>query len=811
MTERFEILRILGRGGAGTVYLAHDKRLGRQVALKVLNAEDLAAPDAGARFLQEARAAAPIRHPNVATVYEVGETEEGQPFLVLEYCQGETLAQRIRREPIEAGEFLRIAKQMAAGIAAAHATGIVHRDLKAANIILERAGTVKILDFGLAKLRQTLGKDLDVTDSSSGRLFGTLPYLSPEQAAGRPADQRSDLFSCGVILYQMASGLLPFDGSSPLVVLEKIRDGEPKPLAPRDPSFPPSLGKMIGRLLQKDPRDRYQSATELLAELEEVEAPTERLPPPGSSASLLGRTVRPASWKRVAVIVLLLFAVGAAIYLSQHRTAVSLADAAPPPRQPIRSMAVLPMTNLARSERDEFLSVGLADALITKLGQIPELQIRPTSSIVQYRDKKMEPRRAGQALQVDAVMEGHFLAAGNLVRVNLQLTDARTGYSVWTGSVDGKRDDLLRLIDDVATRTTDALREQIGVRQVTARYSLPKSSSPRAFEEYLRARAVAGSLVPREFEEHVTSLQRAVDLDPRFAAAYADLAIALSLGEARRLTTEADSMEKAERYARHAVRLDPNLPEAHLALGRVFVRDTTRYRESVREILAALRLNPDLPHALNTMATYFVSTGDAQNIRCLAQRMERVEPGAADLKTRGYWNINSVDPEGALQNAEYALAARDTELAGHDIRGMALILIGNHREADAAARRALDLVPSHYLGKSLKAMNAAAQGDRAAAENWITMFTADGRRNHWAAIRIALCYARLGDRDRAIEWLQTAAALGHHSWYALVKHPWLQSLQSDPDFQAIVAAIKADLDDVRDDVIGVYQLICGEG
>src|SRR6266851_3287522 len=272
--DRFQVLRILGKGGMGTVYLARDPRLERTVALKVLHSEGLEAEERRSRFMREARTAAAIRHPNVATIYEVGEAD-GAPYLVMEYCEGETLSQRLRRRPFEAAEFLNIARQIAAGVAGAHEGGIVHRDLKSANIVIEPSGQVKILDFGLAKALHRDVAPLSI-DSTTGQLFGTLHYLSPEQARGLPADERSDLFSLGIVFYQMATGQLPFNADAPLLVLEKIRDAEPEQFVPLDSTFPPTAAKIIGKLLQKKPEDRYQSARDLLNDLEVLSTPTAR-------------------------------------------------------------------------------------------------------------------------------------------------------------------------------------------------------------------------------------------------------------------------------------------------------------------------------------------------------------------------------------------------------------------------------------------------------------------------------------------------------------------------------------------------------
>ncbi|MEA2166354.1 MAG: eukaryotic-like serine/threonine-protein kinase [Thermoanaerobaculia bacterium] len=804
--DRFDVVRVLGKGGMGTVYLARDQRLDRLVAVKVLHADDLTDAERRARFLREARTAASIRHANVATIYEVGETADGVPFIVMEYSEGETLSQRLRRRPVEAGEFLSIARQIAAGVAAAHECGIVHRDLKSANIMIEPTGLVKILDFGLAK---SLPTELPRSkDSSASKLFGTLHYLAPEQVRGQPSDARTDLFSVGIILYQMATGQLPFNADAPLMVLEKIRDSEPEPFVARDPAFPTAATKIIGKLLKKDPHDRYQSARDLLSDIEEIDTPTTRYSASMSPThSTIGRTRPRPRWSRL-LLTILAFAIGAAaiVYFNQ-RAKSEPASAGSVALSPIRSIAVLPLDNIANNTSDDFLSVGLADALVTKLQQIPSLQVRPTSAIVDFHKKKTDVKTAAEQLHVDSVLEGHFLAAGDLVRVNLQLTDSRTGYAVWADTIDGKRGDLIKLIDDVSSRTVSGLNQKLGV-QKAGNASEPRSANARAFEEYLRARALSGSLVPAEHQAQETALRRAIAYDPNFAAAYAEMAIAMSLGQARGLDTAPDTTERAAWYAHQAVRLDPHLAAAHLALGRVFVKDPERFREAVRENLAALQLNPNDINALNNVANFFVSIGDTQRVRCVGDRLISLDPNSNDAKIRGYWYVNAVDPEGALSNAPAALAARDTELAGRDIRAIAFILIGNLASADAETRRITQLVPENYLGKSLRAMIAAARGDRPATEAALHSFEADANRLHWAAMRQALCYAKLGDRDNAIRWLTRSAELGNHSWFAWIKHPWMQPLQADPDFQAVIGKMKADLDDVSGDVMGVYQLIC---
>jgi len=810
--DRFEIVRILGRGGMGTVYLARDQRLGRQVALKVLHSEQLASEDKRTRFLREARAVAAVRHQNVATIYEVDETDQGVPFLVMEYCEGETLSQRMRRRPLDSGEFLSIARQIAAGVAAAHDNGIVHRDIKSANIIIEPTGLVKILDFGLAKL---VNRDVTASrDSTTGQLFGTLHYIAPEQARGAQADERSDLFSMGVVLYQMASGQLPFSGDAPLAILAKIREAEPEPFIPIDPALPAPIFRIISRLLQKDPKDRYQSARELQQDLDDIDTPTVQITTSTTRTMLLRRTMRRPHTLQIAVVIVALAIFISAIVISRQHSSDEKAKnaAAASAGTPIRSMAVLPLDNLANNAHDDFLSVSLADALVTKLQQVPALQVRPTSAVLEFRGKKVDAKSAAKSLQVDGILEGRFLAAGDLVRVNLQLTDARTGYNVWSDSVDGKRQNLIKLIDDVSARTAQGLTDKLAVSgsqaSIATPQSQPRTSNPKAYEEYLKSRALLGSFFPEDHNRQIEVLKKAIDLDPNFAAAYADLAIALSLGQARGLAADDQTLQRAQWYARQAVRLDPNLAAGHLALARVFVRDPERYRESVRENLAALRLNANDPQGLQLLANYFVATGETTQAKCMFDKLVAIDPASNEARTRAYWNINVLDPEGALKNAEFALASKNTEVAGHDVRALAFILRGSDNEAEKEADRVLQLVPQSYLGKGLKAMIAADRGDRDTAVAYVKMIEPDGERYHWAAMRICMIYARLGDRDNALNWLRKSYNLGNHSWYQLVKHPWFASLQSDAEFQKIVVKMKTDLDDVYDDVTGVYQLIC---
>lgn len=811
--DHFTIVRVLGRGGMGVVYLATDERLHRPVALKVLDVYDLPDAERKNRFLREARAAAAIRHPNVATIYEVDETSDGVPYLAMEYCEGVTLAQLLRRGPVSAKQFLMIARQIADGLAAAHRNGIVHRDIKSANIVLQDDDVVKILDFGLAKRfdASTTQSPTERLTGSASTFFGTLPYIAPEQAEGRQADARSDLFSAGVVFYELATGKLPFDDDSPLMVLEKIRDAEPAAFVPADSQFPAEATAIISQLLQKDAADRYQSADDLANDLHAIRMGTESVPI-RSSASRFSRTVRrPVSRTPLLVgsivAALVVLTIITVVWMTQRKSATAEVSS---PQSPIRSLAVLPFRNMSENTGDNFLSVGLADALVTRLQEFPDLQIRPTSAILKYQTESVDARKAGESLNVDGVLEGRYVTSGNMVRVNLQLTDTRTGYGVWAGSVDAERGNLIQLMDKVSSSTATALNQRLSVRAATTQ-SKPRTRNPEAYENYLKARALMGHFSQKESDAQIAFLARAIELDPQFAAAYAEMAIALALRRSRGFGLEDRGEHDAEWYARQAVRIDPNLPQAHVALNRTLVRDPERYRESAREALAALRLDPDDPQALYPLVTYFVSTGEIEKATCIADHFVSQDPSSNEARARGYFNVNAVDPEGSLQMAKLALEHRETELAGRDISAMANLTLGNLAAAESDRKRAGELAPEHYIGKSIGAMLAAARNDRATMERELARMQRDAASNHWAALRFALCYAKIGDHEKALQWIENAAKLGDHNWYFMVKHPWLAPLQKEPRFQAVLSEIKEDLDDVRDDVIGVFQLICRRG
>jgi TolB-like protein len=554
---------------------------------------------------------------------------------------------------------------------------------------------------------------------------------------------------------------------------------------------------------REDIADARQARRSIEPRLQQ-DTPAPRLPAP---TGWTRRNVGHSRWRRMAAAAVVALAIGVTvIWIVRVRmiTPGSMARTATP--APIQSMAVIPMKNVSISSGDDFLGVALSDALTTRLQGFPSLLVRPTSAVLEARNAHDESGLFSRALGVDGVIQGQFNTTGTMVRVSLQLIDLRTGYSLWADSVEGPRDDLLALIDDLSSRTVSAIDQKLGMR-VDTNGTAPRSSNPTAFEEYLRARALRGSLIPAEYASQIAHLQRAIALDPKFAAAYADLAIAMSIGQVRGLVADPHAIEEAERYARMAVSLDPRLAEAHLALGRALVRSPNRFRESARQEFAALRLNAKEPGPVATLGSILALRGDLARTRGTAEYLTRLDPDSNEARTRGYWYVNMIDPDDAKRAAADALARKSTAVAGNDIMANACILSGDFAEARRYASRVSALLPDHFLARSLGAMLAAENGDRVAAEAGLHSFEAEALKNHWAAMRQALCYAKLGERDEAVRWMQRSVELGNHSWYAWTRHPWMQPLQNDPRFQKIAAGIRADLDDVYPEAILAYQNI----
>ena len=483
--NQYQILARLGRGGMGEVYLASDTRLGRKVAIKLLPEEFTRDAKRVQRFEQEARATSSLNHPNIITIHEVGEVGHHH-FIVSEFVEGETLRQRMKTSPLEPETALEVAAQVASALEAAHAAGITHRDIKPENVMLRPDGLVKVLDFGLAKLTETRGPGVDLQaatiaklSTETGVVMGTVEYMSPEQARGQKVDQRTDIFSLGVMIYEMIAGRRPFEGATKSDVIAALLTVEPAPLRQYCVAVPAELERIVAKSLAKEPEARYQSAADLSADLKTLR------PSVQSASAAITRQLGLASprfaWRHgliLAVIATVSIVALASIFYFRRTPVVEAVQ--------IKSLAVLPFKSLNQEAKEEYLGLGLAADIITKVSQSGELTVRPSSSVRKYVNQEMDAIAAARELKVDAVLDSTFLHVGDQLRVNVNLLRVEDGASLWAETFDERFTDIFTIQDRVSQQVAQRLRlrlSQAGQARLTKRYT----SNPEAYSYYAKA------------------------------------------------------------------------------------------------------------------------------------------------------------------------------------------------------------------------------------------------------------------------------------------------------------------------------------
>src|SRR5215813_2245327 len=597
---RYEIRSKIGAGGMGEVYLAHDTRLDRKVALKVLPAEVAANQERMRRFEQEAQAAAALNHPNISHIYEIGESD-GVNFIAMEYVEGTTLREKIHREQTELRKLLRYLQQVAEGLTKAHAAGIVHRDLKPDNVMITRDGYAKILDFGLAKLtEQTKSPGVETEAptavlrqplSTPGVVMGTVGYMSPEQAQARAVDHRSDIFSFGCLLYEAATGQRAFESESTIDTLHKILHAPVALVKDVNPAAPVDLTRIVRRCLAKDPDDRYQSIREAAIELRELRRELEGAAelgttvPPSSVGSTTGSetagvatasdaqvSTTPASsaeyiikgiWQHklataIVLVAIVLGVLGLGAYLHARNTEVA-----------IESIAVLPFVNQNHDPETEYLSDGLTESIINSLTQLSALRVSPRSTVFQYKGKDTDPLKIGHDLGVRAILTGRLLQRGDSLMVSAELLDVRDNKQLWGEQYNRKLADALAVQQEISREISERLRTKLSgeeQRQLTRR----DTSNPEAYAFYLKGRYYWNKRTTDNVRKAMEQFQQAADKDPNYALAYVGLADCYSLLELYAGTPASETLPKAKAFAERALQLDNSLAEAHTSLAYAY-------------------------------------------------------------------------------------------------------------------------------------------------------------------------------------------------------------------------------------------------
>jgi len=808
---RYEIVRLLGAGGMGEVYLAKDSSLGRKVAIKILNQKYERHESNIDRFVREAKAASALNHPNILTIHEIGETNDSH-FIVSEFVDGRTLRELLNKKgDLDLAEVLEIAIQTASALSAAHTARIIHRDIKPENIVVRDDGYVKVLDFGLAKL---LPERLSFIDSEAntvkqnqtaeGLILGTVNYMSPEQAKGEAVDPRTDIFSLGIVMYEMIIGRTPFAAGSTSETLANLINKEPPPLSRFSPVISDDLQRIVSKMLRKAPDERYQTMKGLLADLKDLSGQAaSRLSRDQTSATehqnataLLTRTTgdvpqttvetsKTTQWYRRPVFlaptaVLLLALLAAGWYWRSTTTALG--------SRAINSIAVLPFVNTNSDADTEFLSDGITDNIIDRLSQLPNLKVTSHTAVFHYKGQESDPKTIAKELGVEAVLTGRVAKRGDALSISLELVDASDNSHLWGGQYDRKLSDLLALQREIPVDVSDQLRLRLS-GESKERLTRASTNNDEAYQLYLRGRYSWEKWTQDGSKQAVEFYEQAIDRDPGYALAYAGLADAYIFGagtgmpqkEAHRLAREA---------ATKALSIDPQLGEAHAALAEVLLYDEWDFSGAERELKRAIELNPNYAEGHHEYSHLLLLLGRPDESFVESMKLLELDPvSETAIGHLGWHYLYARQYDEAIQQYRKDLQLYpDVDIANYFQFGNAYYQKGMYDEAVAEYLQGFagaGLQPE----KITEFKEAFARGGiKGFYRHWLDQLESKPLREQ-NYVLIGELYARLDEKDQAFEWLEKAYAQHSDGIVRLKEEVGFDNLRSDPRYADLLRRI----------------------